>query len=319
MVIVCRIAGKGQDRTSTDTSNQVTESGPIKSEFIVNKNFGMFVLASASLLAGCGGGSSSTTAATPVPVPVPVPVVASVTGITSGTLMYGKLASLTVNGANLNLGITMTAPTCSTVVDTGGSATQHIFTCTPTATGTLTVAVQSTLGVTLASITAPVPVPQVTMTTSMGTLVLELYPANAPLTVNNFLQYVSANYYSNLIFHRVVPGFVVQGGGFNAALVAATTRAAIKLEASNGLSNVRGSVAMARTSVADSATSQFFINTVDNVALDTASGGYAVFGKVVTGLTTVVDKIAAVPTQSTSGFDNVPVTAITILSAQQTQ
>ncbi|MBC7499546.1 MAG: peptidylprolyl isomerase [Herminiimonas sp.] len=157
------------------------------------------------------------------------------------------------------------------------------------------------------------------MKTSLGDTVLELYPNNAPITVNNFLQYVSAGFYTNLIFHRVFPNFVIQGGGFNASLQQAVTRSAIKLEASNGLSNLRGTIAMARTSVADSATSQFFINTVDNVTLDTSGGGYAVFGKVVSGLTTVVDKIAAVPTTTVNGVGDVPVTPVVITSTTQTQ
>ncbi|NRR32505.1 peptidylprolyl isomerase [Oxalobacteraceae bacterium] len=182
----------------------------------------------------------------------------------------------------------------------------------------MAIVVKSPAGATLATISPVVPAPQVTISTSLGDMVIELYPANAPLTVNNFLKYVSSNFYTNLIFHRTVPGFVIQGGGLDAALKESATNPAIKLEMPNGLSNLRGTIAMARTEVLDSATSQFFINTVDNTRLDTAGGGYAVFGKVVTGLRSV-DAIVAVPTKSVGDYDNVPVTPVTILSATQTR
>lgn len=147
----------------------------------------------------------------------------------------------------------------------------------------------------------------------MGDMLLELYPNQAPITVANFMQYVNANFYNNLIFHRVVANFVVQGGGYNAAMQAASTRAPIKLEVGKGLSNLRGTLAMARTGVLDSATSQFFINTVDNIQLDTLGGGYAVFGKVVSGLS-VVDQINLLPTSS-----DIPLTPVVINSMTQTQ
>ncbi len=162
------------------------------------------------------------------------------------------------------------------------------------------------------------PFPKVTMVTSKGNIVMELYPLNAPKTVDNFLQYVDSGFYANTIFHRVISNFVVQGGGFNAQLVQATTRAPIPLEVCNGLGNVRGSVAMARTTDLNSATSQFYINVVDNLSLDTNGGGYAVFGKVVSGMD-VVDLIKAVPTQTVSNFgSDVPVTSITVTSATRT-
>ncbi len=163
------------------------------------------------------------------------------------------------------------------------------------------------------------PYPQVTMVTSKGSFVVELYPLNAPLSVANFLQYVTDGFYTNKIFHRVISNFVVQGGGYNASLVEAPTRAPIKLEVCNGLSNMRGTIAMARTSVLDSATSQFFINVVDNTALDTNGGGYAVFGRVVSGLD-VVDAIKSVPTQNVVNFGgDVPITPVTITSATKTK
>lgn len=163
------------------------------------------------------------------------------------------------------------------------------------------------------------PNPQVTMVTSKGTFVVELYPLNAPLSVANFLQYVTDGFYKDKIFHRVISNFVVQGGGYTASLVEAPTRAPIKLEVCNGLSNTRGTIAMARTGVLDSATSQFYINVVDNTSLDTNGGGYAVFGKVVSGLE-VVDAIKSVPTQTITNFGgDVPITPITITSATKTQ
>ncbi len=157
------------------------------------------------------------------------------------------------------------------------------------------------------------------MVTSKGTVVVEVYPGNAPNTVANFLQYVTDGFYQGKIFHRVINNFVVQGGGFNTSLVEAQTRAAIKLEVCNGLSNTRGTIAMARTSALDSATAQFFVNVVDNTSLDTSGGGYAVFGKVVAGMD-VVDAIKAVPTQTVSGFgSDVPVIPVVIFSAIKTQ
>ena len=161
--------------------------------------------------------------------------------------------------------------------------------------------------------------PQVTMVTTKGTIVVELYPLNAPATVSNFLQYVTDGFYKNKIFHRVISNFVVQGGGFDAQLNLAANRAPIPLEVCNGLSNTRGTIAMARTADLNSATSQFYVNVVDNTSLDTNGGGYAVFGKVVSGMD-VVDLIKAVPTQTVNGFGaDVPVTPITITSVTKTQ
>ncbi|MBX9899589.1 MAG: peptidylprolyl isomerase [Burkholderiaceae bacterium] len=160
--------------------------------------------------------------------------------------------------------------------------------------------------------------PQVTMVTSLGTIVMELNPAKAPVSVDNFLNYVESGFYVNTIFHRVESNFVIQGGGFTSSLTQPATMPAIKLEAGNGLSNLRGTVAMARTNVLDSATSQFFVNVVDNAALDASNGGYAVFGKVVQGLD-VVDKIRVVPVSTQGGLTNVPVTPITINSVVQSQ
>jgi peptidyl-prolyl cis-trans isomerase A (cyclophilin A) len=137
--------------------------------------------------------------------------------------------------------------------------------------------------------------PKVEIVTSKGKILVELDPSKAPITVKNFLAYVDKKHYDDTIFHRVISGFMIQGGGFTADLTEKKTDAPIKLEAANGLSNLRGTLAMARTMVLDSATSQFFINHKDNPGLDTGYGGYAVFGKVLKGLD-VVDAIAGVAT-----------------------
>ncbi|MCF8212240.1 MAG: peptidylprolyl isomerase [Rhodoferax sp.] len=174
---------------------------------------------------------------------------------------------------------------------------------------------------TLLSVEFAVPDPQVTMVTTLGTIVLELYPAKAPLSVDNFLKYTRDRFYDDLLFHRVIAGFMVQGGGFTKGPVAKTpTYAPIKLESNNGLKNLRSTLAMARTTAVDSATSQFFINLVDNAFLDysAASAGYAVFGKVVDGMA-VVDAMAAVPTGVVGGMADVPKNDILILSAVQTR
>jgi peptidyl-prolyl cis-trans isomerase A (cyclophilin A) len=158
--------------------------------------------------------------------------------------------------------------------------------------------------------------PRVKLTTSMGDIVVELAPAKAPKTVENFLQYVNDKHYDGTVFHRVMNGFMIQGGGFNAEMVQKSTRAPIVLEADNGLKNDKYTIAMARTNVPNSATSQFFINVVDNAMLNASPGnpGYAVFGKVVAG-TDVVDKIKAVATGNRGGHQNVPTSPITITSA----
>lgn len=159
--------------------------------------------------------------------------------------------------------------------------------------------------------------PRVKLATSAGDIVLELAPAQAPKTVENFLQYVKDKHYDGTVFHRVIDGFMIQGGGFTPALQQKPGRAPIPLEASNGLKNDRGTIAMARTSVPNSATSQFFINVKNNDMLNAPKPdghGYAVFGKVVSGLE-VVDKIRAVRTGVRNGMGDVPVEPVLILSA----
>lgn len=159
--------------------------------------------------------------------------------------------------------------------------------------------------------------PMVLMETNMGTVKLELFEKESPVSVKNFLAYANSSFYSGTIFHRVIPGFMIQGGGFTSDLKEKSTKAPIKNEAANGLKNTRGTLAMARTAIVDSATAQFFINVVDNDFLNhrdtTMQGyGYAVFGKVVEGMD-VVDKIAAVKT-GYKGMPDVPEKNVVIKS-----
>jgi len=159
--------------------------------------------------------------------------------------------------------------------------------------------------------------PRVKLSTSAGDIVVELAPAKAPKTVANFLQYVKDKHYDGTVFHRVIDGFMIQGGGYSAALKEKSTRAPVALEADNGLKNDKYTIAMARTSNPNSATSQFFINVKDNAMLNAPSPdgyGYTVFGKVVAGAD-VVDKIRSVPTGNQGGMQNVPIQPVTIQSA----
>jgi cyclophilin family peptidyl-prolyl cis-trans isomerase len=176
---------------------------------------------------------------------------------------------------------------------------------------------------------APAPVPtkyvksspdavMVKMVTSMGVIRLELDPVKAPVTVKNFLSYVNAGHYNKTIFHRVIDGFMIQGGGFDEKMKEKSTKDPIKNESKNGLSNARGTISMARTSDPDSATAQFFINLVDNVPLDFVSDlkpGYAVFGKVVEGMD-VVSAIGKVQVGSFGMYQDVPAKPVVIESVK---
>nr|WP_205602338.1 peptidylprolyl isomerase [Janthinobacterium agaricidamnosum] len=165
--------------------------------------------------------------------------------------------------------------------------------------------------------TALDPTPHVALKTSMGEIVLELNQEKAPQSVANFLQYVKSGYYKGTVFHRVIDGFMIQGGGFDKNMKQKATKAPIKNEAQNGLQNVTYSIAMARTGDPHSATAQFFINVNDNGALDYPGRdgfGYTVFGKVIKGMD-VVDKIKAVPVTDKGPHQNVPVTPVVIESA----
>jgi cyclophilin family peptidyl-prolyl cis-trans isomerase len=159
------------------------------------------------------------------------------------------------------------------------------------------------------------------LSTSMGDIVIELLPDRAPITVENFLAYVAVGHYDGTVFHRVIPDFMIQGGGYMTSLAYKQTRPPIKNEANNGLKNLRGTVAMARLGDPDSASSQFFINVVDNTQLNYTgpqngrSWGYAVFGRVIKGMD-VVDAIRKVPTDNnTPEFQNKPVESVVIQKA----
>ncbi|MSM39519.1 MAG: peptidyl-prolyl cis-trans isomerase [Geobacter sp.] len=160
--------------------------------------------------------------------------------------------------------------------------------------------------------------PVVVLETSMGDIKVELFQKEAPLSVENFLDYANSGFYNGTVFHRVINGFMIQGGGFTPDMTPKKTNPPIKNEAANGLKNDRGTIAMARTMVADSATAQFFINVVNNNGLNRPSPdghGYAVFGKVIDGMD-VVDKIKAVKTGMSRGFRDVPETPVLIKSVK---
>ena len=253
-------------------------------------------------------------------VVAPLPVVSAITA--PAALSYSNVGVVQVAGTALDQGVAVTAQGCSPFTEqAGGSATLRTFNCTVSVATQIAVTAKDSGGKTLLAQTLGVPDPQVTITTNYGALVFELNPAKAPISVNNFLRYVREGFYPGTIFHRVINTFVSQGGGFTPALVQKATNPPIFLESANGLSNLRGTVAMARTNVLDSATSQFYINNVDNKFLDATPGvrgGYAVFGQVVQGLA-VVDTIRAVPTGTRAGFADVPVTDVVMQTVVQTR
>jgi peptidyl-prolyl cis-trans isomerase A (cyclophilin A) len=170
----------------------------------------------------------------------------------------------------------------------------------------------------LVALTLPAWAQKVRLSTSAGDIVVQLEHEKAPKTVENFLQYVRSGHYDGTVFHRVIENFMIQGGGYTADLSEKPTRPPIPLESRTGLSNLRGTLAMARTAAPDSATAQFFINVNDNTFLDQANArdgnGYAVFAKVVEGMA-VVDKIKSVPTQASGPHQNAPVTPVIIRKA----
>lgn len=274
----------------------------------MHKNF-FWALALCLALVGCGGGD----------------IKPQVTAIKVAALQYGRTATIYLGGADLRT---------SMQVDTGGACTSPTFSsastpetavlnCKVAQVGDFVLSIKSAQGDAVYSTTLTVLKPQVLLSTGSDSITLELDPASAPVTVNNFLGYVNSGYYTKTLFHRVIAGFVIQAGGYTAGLVKKAGQGApIVLETQkDGPSNLRGTVAMARTSDPNSATSEFFVNLVDNKFLDfqsAASPGYAVFGKVTQGLN-VVDAIAAQSTGSLNGFGDVPLTDITITLALQIQ
>ena len=264
------------------------------------------------LLQACGGGSGD--------AGTPAVTVSSITP--AAALGYGRLATFTVTGSNLAAAASFSATGCDGLTMlAGGSATQQQLSCTPNQALSVRVAAISG-GAEVFNSTTAVAKPRVTLTTTLGTLVIELEPGAVKLTVDNFLAYVNAGFYNNTIFHRVIPGFVVQGGGFTGVSGSTLTAQAgllapIALEVNKGLSNTRGTIAMARTNVLDSATAQFYFNSVNNTALDTSSGGYAVFGRIVSDLA-VLDAMNAVSTRTVGSNADVPVTNIVVQTAVRT-
>lgn len=266
------------------------------------------LLFTAIFLSACGGGGTDSPA---------------VSGLQISSLKYSGTAVLRLAGKYMRADMTADTPGCaSPSFRSDSSPDVAVLTCQVSVVGALPVTIKAANGEVLYSTTLTVPQPQVTLFTSSGNIVMELNPKAAPVTVNNFLSYVSKSFYASTLFHRVISGFVVQGGGYTTGLVArAGLSAPIALESNKGLKNARASVAMARTSDPNSATSQFFINLVDNPNLDYASDtspGYAVFGTVVQGMD-VVDAMATAVTSTSNGFADVPVTDITISFAFQNQ
>ena len=266
-------------------------------------------LALVSILTACGG----STGFPPV-----------ITAVKPQSLSYGRTATIYLGGKDLR---------SSLVVESGGGCTSPSFgsssstdtlvlNCLVTVVGDLPLTIKSATGEVIYTTTLSVPKPQVSIITNKGSFTLELDLATAPISVKNFLSYVRGGYYSNTLFHRVIPGFVAQAGGYTTGLVRKPGQLdPIELESNKGLSNARATVAMARTNVFNSATSEFYVNLVDNTFLDyksAASPGYAVFGTVVQGMD-VVDAIAAVPTGVFNGNTDVPLSDITITMALQSK
>ena len=271
------------------------------------------VIATLAFVAVCISGCGGSTGFQPV-----------ITAVKPQSVSYGRTATIYLGGKDLR---------SSLIVETNGACINSSFAtnsttdllvlnCMVKVVGDLPLTVKTEAGVVIYSSTISVPNPQVTLFTSKGTITLELDPAKAPISTNNFLAYVASGFYKDTLFHRVISGFVVQGGGFTTGLLKRTASAApIDLETNKGLSNLRGSLAMARTNVPNSATSEFYINLVDNLSLDYknfANPGYAVFGKVVQGME-VVDAIATEPTGVFKGYADVPLAEISITMALQSK
>jgi cyclophilin family peptidyl-prolyl cis-trans isomerase len=247
-----------------------------------------------------------------------------VTGVKVESAQFGKTATILIGGKDLRSHLTVdTNDACTKPSFATNSTTDTlVLNCLVSKVGDFDLVVKTAEGQAIYTTTFSVPMPQVALFTSKGTISFALDPNAAPVSVNNFLSYVNKGFYRNTLFHRVIPNFVVQGGGYTTGMVKKTDQTdSIILESSNGLSNVRGSLAMARTNLPNSATSEFFINLIDNLSLDfksAASPGYAVFGKVVRGMD-VVDAIALESTGMVSGFSDVPMADITLSLAIQIQ
>ena len=262
-----------------------------------------------ALLSACGG----STGFPPV-----------ITGVKVQSLKYGNTATIYLGGKDLRSSVQVESNgACINPSFASNSTTDTlVLNCVVKVVGDLPLTIKAEDGSVIYSTTINVPKPQVTLFTTKGTVVLELDPTTAPISSNNYLSYVGKGFYTSTLFHRVISGFMIQGGGYTKGLVKKTPLfAAIELESNKGLSNLRGTLAMARTNEFNSATSEFFINVVDNTFLDyknSGNPGYAVFGKVVQGMD-VVDAIVAEPTGVLNGFADVPLTDVVISLALQTQ
>ena len=263
-----------------------------------------------AVLSACGGGGSSTEDNQ------------QITSVDVRALAYSRQAVVFISGTYLRANMTATTGVCKDPVFNMSQSTPQlaVLNCTVTVTGEQPLTITGSNGKVLYSGTIVVPQPQVELVTSQGSVVVELNPAAALVSVNNFLTYANSGFYNNTLFHRVIAGFVAQGGGYTRGLVKKVEQLPpIVLESNNGLFNTRGTLAMARGNLPNSATSEFYVNLVDNRSLDyqsPANPGYAVFGKVVNGLE-VIDKIGALPTTSVGGFANVPTADVTIQLALQ--
>ena len=254
------------------------------------------------VISGCGGSSGFPP---------------TITGVKAQSLMFGRTATIYLGGKDLRSNLVVDAGTaCINPSFAANSSTDLlVLNCLVKAVGEFTLSVKTETGELVYSGSLNVPKPEVALLTSKGTISVELDPTLAPVSSSNFLSYVGSGFYSSTIFHRVIAGFVIQAGGYTSSLVKKTTQLSpIVLESSNGLSNKRGTLAMARTYLFNSATSEFYINLADNLSLDyknAANPGYAVFGNVTQGLD-VVDAIAGEPTGFLNGFTDVPIKDITI-------
>ena len=280
---------------------------------IISKPFALLkpatALALSCLLSACGGANDFS------------PVV---TGVKVQAAQYGKTATIYLAGKDLRSNLLVdTSGACTSPTFASNSNTDTVvLNCVVAKTGDFSLVVQTAEGAAIYSTTFNVPLPQVTLITAKGSITVELDPTLATISTNNFLSYVNKGFYKSTLFHRVIPNFVIQGGGYTTGMLKKTEQSTpIELESNKGLSNVRGSLAMARTYVPNSATSEFYINLVDNLSLDyknAANPGYAVFGKVVQGMD-VVDAIAAEPTGVVGGFSDVPLADIALSLALQTK
>jgi peptidyl-prolyl cis-trans isomerase A (cyclophilin A) len=277
---------------------------------MLNK-FNSFILSlCVMLLAGCGGSGSEPSVA--------------VSDIQVNQLKYGQLSQFTLTGNFSDNEINVSTKNCKGLaLVAGGTPTSKSVTCTIGAAGTGVVSLEAKLadGTVLKSVSFDVPNPQVSLVTNLGSMVVELNPTATPLSTDNFLQYANSKFYDNTIIHRIVTTgiFVAQGGWLTPTpAVQPGQKAAIALEVNKGLSNLKGTIAMARSADLNSATSQYYFNLADNVALDTSNGGYAVFGKVVSGAE-VLDVMASVKTTTAFGLADFPASNVVVLSATQTR